>query len=85
MQRLSARGLHRNLAVVAGRALLGMRLWKPVTPGTILSGCTEVIDVQLRPSGRAIVTVRSTLTAADAGTPVLEQTGELVMRQRPAW
>lgn len=80
MQRLSARGLHRRLAVVAGRGMLGMRLWKPVTPGLTLHGSTEVLDVQMRTNGRAIVTVRSTLHAS--GDLVLEQTGELVVQTK---
>lgn len=78
MQRLSARGLHRRLAVIAGRAMLGMRLWKPVTPGMSLRGSTEILDIQLRSNGRALVTVRSTLHAS--GELVLEQTGELVVQ-----
>jgi len=82
MQRLSARGFHRSVAVIAGRGMLGLRLPKPVTPGIVLRGATEIIGVRLRVSGRAIVTVRSTLRAADE--LMLEQTGELVVRQRHA-
>jgi acyl dehydratase len=79
MQRLGARGLHRNLAVVAGRGMLGMQLWQPVLPGMPLTGQAEVTDVKPRPSGRAVVTVRYTL--AHQGSPVLEQTGELIVEQ----
>jgi len=80
MQRLAARGLHRNIAIVAGRGMLGMRLWAPVTPGMRLRGRTEVAEVEDRPNGRAVVTVRSTLSAGEQ--PILEQTGQIVVRQR---
>jgi acyl dehydratase len=80
MQRLAARGLHRNVAVVAGRGMLGMRLSQPVLPGMTLTGRAEITDVRPRPGGRAIVTTRHTLT--HQGTPVLELTGELVVEQR---
>jgi acyl dehydratase len=81
MQRLNARGFHRSLAIVAGRAGLGLRVPRPVTPGMLLTGSTEIVDVRLRPNGRAVVTTRSTLTAD--GALVLEQTGEIVVQQRP--
>jgi acyl dehydratase len=80
MQRLNARGFHRSLAIVAGRAGLGLRVPKPVTPGMVLTGATEIVDVRLRPTGRAVVTIRSTLTAD--GELLLEQTGEIVVQQR---
>jgi acyl dehydratase len=80
LQRLNARGFLRSLAVVAGRGMLGMRLPKPVTPGLVLRGATEIIDVDLRPSGRAVVTIRSTLHGA--GDLLLEHTGEIVVLQR---
>lgn len=82
LQRLAARALHRRIAVVAGRRMLGMRLWAPVTAGMRLRGRTEVVSVDLRPNERALVVVRSTLTNDD--TPILEQTGELVIQRRPA-
>lgn len=81
MQRLNARGFHRSVAVVAGRGMLGMRLPKPATPG-LLRGATEIIGVRLRPTGRALVTIRSTLHSGD--DLMLEQTGELVVQQRRA-
>lgn len=81
LHRLAARGLHRKVAVVAGRRMLGMRLWSPVTAEMRLRGHTEVVSVEPRPNGRALVVVRSTLTSDD--TLILEQTGELVVQQRP--
>jgi acyl dehydratase len=80
MQRLSARGLLRNVAVVAGRAMRSMRLTVPVTPGMRLEGCTEFLEVRRRPTGRAVVTIRSTLSCGDQ--LVMEQVGELVVLQR---
>jgi acyl dehydratase len=80
MQRLSARGFVRRVAVIAGRSMLGMRLHMPVVPDMLLTGRTEIIDVRLRPTGRAVVTIRSTLQHAE--NPVLELEGELVVEQR---
>lgn len=80
MQRLAARGLHRGIAIVAGRRMLGMRLRAPVTAGMRLHGHTEVVSVHPRPDDRALVVVRSTLTSDDM--TILEQTGELVVRRR---
>jgi acyl dehydratase len=57
-----------------------MRLPTPATPGLALQGTTEVVDVRLRASGRALVTIRSTLEAGEE--LILEQTGELVVKQR---
>jgi acyl dehydratase len=51
-----------------------------VTPGLVLRGTTEIIDVRLRASSRTIVTVRPTLHAS--GNLVLEQAGEIVVQQR---
>jgi acyl dehydratase len=81
MQRLAARGLHRRIAIVAGRRMLGMRLRAPVTASMRLHGHTEVVSVQPRPDDRALVVVRSTLVSND--TMILEQTGELVVQRRP--
>jgi acyl dehydratase len=80
MQRLSARGFTRHVAVIAGRAMLGMQLHQPVVPGMELTGRTEITDVHLRSSGRAVVTIRSTLRHAER--PVLQLEGELVVEQR---
>ena len=60
--------------------MLGMQLHMPVVPGMALTGRTEITDVRLRPTGRAVVTIRSTLRHAEQ--PVLELQGELVVEQR---
>lgn len=80
MQRLSARTFHRSLAIVAGRAMHGMRLRAPVTAGMRLQGRTQIIGIRHRSNGRAVVTVRSTLSSGDE--PILEQTGEMLVQQR---
>lgn len=80
MQRLAARGLHRRIAIVAGRRMLGMRLRVPVTAGMRLHGHTEVVSVQPRTDDRALVVIRSTLVSDK--TLILEQTGELLIRRR---
>lgn len=65
--------------MVAGRKMLGMRLWEPVLAGMTLVGRTEIVEVTPRPSGRAIVVARSTLT--HQGRPILEVTGEMIVEQ----
>lgn len=80
-QRLQADALISRTAIVAGRGLTA-RLVRPVRAGSTLVGTTELVSVERKASGRAVVRTRGVLTVA--GEPVLELDGDMLVNGRPS-
>ena len=80
MQRLGVDGFYRFVAIVAGRGMRDARLRRPVLAGMRLDGRIEIIKVDRRLNGRAVVTTRGILSFL--GDIVLEYTGEAVVLAR---
>lgn len=61
-QRLAVEAWWSNLAVVAGRGFEQLRLWRPVPPGTVLTGGVRLAEVTPRPDrGDAVIVVHGRL------------------------
>ena len=82
LQRLKVLGFYGRTAVIAGKGMTDGRFLKPIRPGVPLRGRLEVLAVETRDDGRAVVTTRGSLHDPDDEL-VLQLTGRGLFAARP--
>ena len=80
--RLGVEAFSGQLAIIAGRELRSMRMFKPVRPGDVLTGTIEIEEQTLRDDGRAVIVYRSELVDA-TGDLVLRLFVDVLVHRRP--
>jgi acyl dehydratase len=81
--RLAVPGMWADSSVIAGKRLTDVRMRKPLRPGVVVTGSAEVLRVDLRDDGRAVIAFRGVLVD-DEGDVIMEHVNESVFRRRPA-
>ncbi|MEV8195463.1 MaoC/PaaZ C-terminal domain-containing protein [Rhodococcus pyridinivorans] len=79
-QRLSVLAAFQHWQVIAGRRLRDVQFRRPLRPGTTVSGCLRVVEVESDKPGRALVVVQGELL--DDGKSLFTSACEVYVRSR---